>query len=243
MPTSVQADNGAGLTSGIIGLCNHGAHRTPDQWGALRAWGWGASRLLDYFQTQSQIDAHRVGLFGHSRYGKAALVAMAFDPRFAFGYISSSGEGGAKLSRRQYGELLENVASDSEYHWMAGNFLRYASALHPTDLPVDAHDLVALCAPRAVFLSAGSAGAGDGWVDAKGIFLAGAAASPVYRLLGVAGLGTSVFPPVLTEVGEGPLTFRQHEGGHTPAPNWPLFLDFAQRELFGPDFAANLGAQ
>ncbi len=243
IPTTVQADNGAGLTAGIIGLTNHGTHRTREQWGALRAWGWGASRLLDYFETQPNIDAHRVGVFGHSRYGKAALVTMAFDPRFAIGYISSSGEAGAKLSRRQWGELLENVAADGEYHWMAGNFLRYASTQTVNDLPVDAHDLIAVCAPRAVFLSAGTQPAGDGWVDAKGTFLAGAAAGPVYKLLGEPDLGTTTMPPVLTQVGTGPLAFRQHAEGHTPAPNWPFFLDFAQKELYGPDFPANLHAQ
>ncbi len=243
VPTSVQADNGAGLTAGIIGLTNHGAHRTPDQWGALRAWGWGASRLLDSFETQPNIDAHRVAIFGHSRYGKAALVTMAFDSRFAAGYISSSGEAGAKPSRRQWGELVENIASDGEYHWMAGNFLRYASTKTADDLPVDAHDLIALCAPRAVFLSAGTQPAGDGWVDARGIFLAAVAASPVYQLLGTQGPSTTTMPPTLTEIGKGPLTFRQHAEGHTPAPNWPFFLDFMQRELYGPDFALNLTAQ
>ena len=230
VPTSVQADNGAGLTSGIIGLCNKGAHRTPDQWGALRAWGWGAGRLLDYFQTQPDIDAQRVGIFGHSRYGKAALVTMAFDPRFAIGYISSSGEAGAKLSRRQFGELVENVAGDQEYHWMAGNFLKYAGPLTANDLPVDAHDLIALCAPRPVFLSAGITH-GDGWVDAEGQFLAAVAGSPVYHLLGAGGLPTATFPPQGTEVQGGALAFRQHGEGHTPAPNWPFFLEFAQMEL------------
>lgn len=230
VPTSVQADNGAGLTSGIIGLCNRGAFRTPDQWGALRAWGWGAGKLLDYFNTVPEIDVHRVGIFGHSRYGKAALVTMAFDRRFAIGYISSSGEVGAKLSRRNFGELLENVASEGEYHWMAGNFLRYAGPLTVNDLPVDAHDLVALAAPRPLFIGAGVTH-GDGWVDAEGQFEAAVAAGPVYRLLGQPDLGTTVFPPQGTEVGNGPLTFRQHGEGHTPAPNWPFFLDFVQREL------------
>lgn len=243
VPTSVQADNGAGLTQGIIGLCNHGQRRTPEQWGALRAWGWGAGKLLDYFGTQPNVDVHRVGIFGHSRYGKAALVTMAFDHRFAIGYISSSGEGGAKPSRRLYGELLENVAADGEYHWMAGNFLRYASVKTASDLPVDAHDLIALCAPRAVFLSGGTQTAGDGWVDAKGSFLSAVAAGPVYRLLGAQDLGTTTPPPVLTEVGNGPLAYRQHDQGHTPAPNWPFFLAFAQRELYGPDFALNFKAQ
>ncbi len=242
VPTSVQADDGARMTSGIIGLCNHGGRRTPEQWGALRAWGWGASRLLDYFAGLPEVDVHRVGVFGHSRYGKAALVTMAFDPRFAAGYISSSGEVGAKLSRRTWGELVENITAD-EYYWMAGNFLKYGGPLTRNDLPVDAHDLIALCAPRAVYLSAGTQAAGDGWVDARGSFLAAVAAGPVYRLLGTQDLGTSTQPALLTEVGAGPLAFRQHDQGHTPAPNWPAFLAFAQREFRGPDFALNVKAQ
>ncbi len=230
IPTSVQADNGAGLTGGIIGLCNKGARRTPEQWGALRAWGWGAGHLLDYFETLPEVDAKRVGIFGHSRYGKAALVTMAFDRRFAIGYISSSGEAGAKLSRRQFGELVENVAGDQEYHWMAGNFLKYAGPLTANDLPVDAHDLIALCAPRPLFLGAGATH-GDGWADAEGQFQAAVAASPVYHLLGAGGLPTTTMPPQLSEVGGGALAFRQHSEGHTPAPNWPFFLDFAQTQL------------
>jgi hypothetical protein len=126
IPTSVQADNGEGLTASIIGLANKGQPRKVDDWGALRAWAWGASRALDYFETDKSVDAHRVGIEGLSRYGKAALVAMAYEPRFAIGFIGSSGEGGAKILRRQFGEQVENVASTSEYHWMAGNFLKYA---------------------------------------------------------------------------------------------------------------------
>ncbi|HEX5481898.1 MAG TPA: acetylxylan esterase, partial [Terriglobia bacterium] len=125
IPTTVQADNGAGLTEGIVGLCNKGQPRKLDDWGALRAWAWGASRALDYFGTDKSVDAKQVGITGHSRYGKAALVAMAYDPRFAIGYISSSGMGGAALYRRNFGERLENVAAANEYHWMAGNFLKY----------------------------------------------------------------------------------------------------------------------
>ncbi len=227
-PTSVQPDNGAGLTEGIIGLANHGKPRTPEQWGALRAWGWGASRILDYLETDSAVDAHRVGITGHSRYGKAALVTMAYDPRFAIGYISSSGEGGAKILRRTWGELVENVAAANEYHWMAGNFLKYAGPLHPNDLPVDAHELIALCAPRPVFIGAGATN-GDGWADAKGMFLAAVGASPVYKLVGKKGVGTTEFPPIETALIEGDLGFRQHSGGHTPGPNWPTFLAFTSR--------------
>jgi GH35 family endo-1,4-beta-xylanase len=227
IPTSVQADNGAGLTLGIIGLSNKGQPRAVDDWGALRAWAWGASRALDYFQTDKSVDARRVGLEGHSRYGKAVLVAMAYDPRFAIAFVSSSGAAGAKLHRRNWGELVENVAASGEYHWMAGNFLKYAGALHWNDLPVDAHELIALCAPRPVFISAGDKG--DGWVDAKGMFMAAAAAGPVYKLLGKRGLGVSDFPEIETALTDGEVAFRQHRGGHTPGPNWPPFLDFASR--------------
>ena len=228
IPTSIQADNGAGLTEGIIGLCNQGRPRQPDDWGALRAWGWGASRALDYFETDRDVDAKRVGIEGHSRYGKAALVAMAYDPRFAIGYISSSGEGGAKLFRRNFGEVVENVAAANEYHWMAGNFLKYAGPRNAGDLPVDAHELIALCAPRPLFIS-GGATRGDGWVDAKGMFMAAAAAGPVYTLLGKRDLGTTNFPPIGTALVSGDIAFRQHTGGHTDGPNWPFFLDFAEK--------------
>jgi hypothetical protein len=230
IPTSVQPDNGAGLTGGIIGLANKGRPRGLDDWGALRAWAWGASRAVDYFETDPSIDAGQIGIEGHSRYGKAALVAMAYDPRFAIGYISSSGAGGAKLLRRNFGETLENIAGTSEYHWMAGNFLKYAGPLQAKDLPVDAHELIALCAPRPVFIGAGATH-GDGWADARGMFLAAIAASPVYTLLGKRDLGVQEFPSLETPLIEGDIAFRQHSGGHTPAPNWPVFLAFAQRTI------------
>src|SRR5262249_39993152 len=126
VPVSVQADNGAGLTQGIIGLVNKGQPRKLDDWGALRAWAWGASKVLDYFETDPAVDAKQIGIEGHSRYGKAALIAVAYDPRFAIGFLSSSGEGGAKLHRRNCGEIVENLAGSGEYHWMAGNFIKYA---------------------------------------------------------------------------------------------------------------------
>jgi hypothetical protein len=230
VPGSIQADNGAGLTQGIIGLVNKGQPRKLDDWGALRAWAWGASRALDYFETDPSVDAKRVGIEGHSRYGKAAAVAMAYDPRFAIAFVSSSGEGGVKLHRRNWGELVENVAGTGEYHWMAGNFIKYAGPLTWNDLPVDSHELVALCAPRPVFISAGAT-KGDGWVDAKGMFLAAVGAGPVYRLLGKKDLGTTEFPEIETPLIDGDIAFRQHSGGHTPAPNWPTFLTFAQKKF------------
>lgn len=230
IPTSVQPDSGASTTEGIIGLVNRGQPRKPDDWGALRAWAWGASRALDYFATDKSIDAQRVGITGHSRYGKASLIAMAYDKRFAIGYISSSGEGGAKLYRHIYGEGEGNLASD-EIHWMAGNFMKYDGPLTINDLPVDASELIAMCAPRPVFISGGTTEGGDGWVDAKGMFLAAAGADPVYRLLGAKGLSTDAFPPVNTALTSGALAFRQHDQGHTPAPNWPYFLDWAKQWL------------
>ncbi len=178
VPNSIQGDSGADLTTGIIGLVNKGQPRKLDDWGALKAWAWGASRALDYFETDKAVDATRVGIQGHSRYGKAAIVAMAFDQRFAIGYISSSGAAGAKLHRRKFGEVIENVLAANEYHWMAGNYFKYGGDWD--SLPVDSHLLIAMIAPRPVFLSAGATD-GDGWVDAKGSFLAASAALPVIR--------------------------------------------------------------
>ena len=234
VPNSIQADMGAGLTRGIIGLCNRGQPRKPDDWGALRAWAWGASRALDYFETDPAVDAKQVGIEGLSRYGKAALVAMAYDQRFAIGFIGSSGEGGAKLHRRHFGEQVENLTGSGEYHWMAGNFLKYGGPLTPGDLPVDAHELIALCAPRPTFISYGAStgpGAEGQWVDQRGSFMAAVAAGPVYKLLGKKDLGTSVFPEVEKGLIDGELAFRQHRGGHTTGPNWPTFLTFADRYI------------
>jgi hypothetical protein len=243
-PTSVQADNGAGLTRGIIGLVNEGRPRKPDDWGALRAWAWGASRALDYFETQRLVDAQRVGIEGVSRYGKAALVAMAFDSRFAVVLVGSSGEGGAKLHRRNFGEAVENLTAAGEYHWMAGNFLKYGAAdatfgsLTPGDLPVDAHELIALCAPRPVFLSYGVPEKGDAlWLDQQGSFMAAIAAQPVFRLLGAKDLGrsddyrTEKMPSVNVGLLDSALAWRQHDGGHTDGPNWRYFIPWANEQL------------
>ena len=229
IPTSIQADNGAGLTKGIIGLMNKGQNRKPDDWGTLRAWAWGTSRMLDFFASQKQIDAKKIALMGHSRYGKAVAVAMAYDPRFATAFVSSSGEGGLKIHRRNYGEKVENVTGSGEYHWMAGNFIKYGGPLQWSDLPVDAHELLALCAPRPVFVGAGSTG--DLWVDPKGMFEACVEADPAYRLYGKTGIERSEFPPIGTGILTGQIAWRQHEKGHTPGPNWPFFLDFAAKHF------------
>jgi len=243
-PGSIQADNGAGLTKGIIGLVNKGQPRKPDDWGSLRAWGWGASRALDYLETDKTVDAKRVGIEGVSRYGKAALVTMAFDERFAVVLIGSSGEGGAKLHRRNFGEAVENLTGSGEYHWMAGNFLKYGTEessfgkRNAGDIPVDSHQLLALCAPRATFISYGIPEQGDAnWLDQKGSYMAAIAAGPVFRLLGVKDLGRGddyknpKMPAVNESVLDGKLAWRQHDGGHTDGPNWKYFIPWANREL------------
>ena len=240
IPTTVQADNGAGLTHGIVGLTNKGQPRKVDDWGALRAWAWGASRALDYLESDGQVDATRVAIEGLSRYGKAALVTMAYEPRFAIGFIGSSGAGGAKLHRRDFGERVENVAAPSEYHWMAGNYLKYAGPLTAKDLPVDAHELMALAAPRPLFIGGGSQEVEGGWVDVKGTFLAAVAAGPVYRLLGRQDLGTSTMPPMETALVSGDLAFRRHTGGHTNGPNWQTFLSFADCYFSGKPLLSSL---
>jgi hypothetical protein len=236
--TDVQADNGAGLTKGIIGLVNKGQPRAMEDWGVLRAWAWSDSRALDYLETDPDVNGREVGVMGHSRGGKAALVAMVDDPRFAIGFISSSGAGGANLYRRNYGEPIANLASNNEFHWFAGNFLRYAAKDHtPDEMPVDAHEFIALVAPRPLFIGGGALitdpdyAPGDAWQDAQGMFMAAAAASPAWQLLGKKGLGASTLPPMGSLLEEGEIGFRQHEYGHTPAPNWPYFIAFASRYL------------
>ena len=243
-PSTVQADNGAGLTKGIIGLVNKGRPRKPDEWGALRAWAWGAGRALDYLQTDRAIDARHVGIEGVSRFGKAALVTMAFDTRFAVVLVGSSGEGGAKLHRRNFGEAVENLTGSGEYHWMAGNFLKYGAAestfgsKNAGDIPVDAHELIALCAPRPTFISYGVPEKGDArWLDQQGSYMAAVAAGPVFRLLGAKDLGrsddyrTERMPPVNAGLLDGHLAWRQHDGGHTDAPNWKYFIPWADSFL------------
>jgi len=241
-PGSIQADNGAGLTSGIIGLVNKGQPRSPDDWGALRAWAWGAARALDYLEaSEPMADTKHVGIEGVSRYGKAALVTLAFEPRFAMGLIGSSGEGGAKLHRRNFGEAVENLTGGG-YYWMAGNFLKYGASeagfgkKTAADLPVDAHELIALCAPRLTFISYGVPEQGDAkWLDQQGSFMATIAAGPVFKLLGAKDLGlsndyhTEKMPAVNSGLLEGQLAWRQHDGGHTDAPNVKYFLQWADK--------------
>ncbi len=245
-PVSIQPDNGR-LREGIIGLTNKGEPRRPDDWGALRAWAWGVSCLIDYFAANPDcgVDATKVCITGVSRYGKAALVATAFDTRIAAGFVASSGAGGAKLHRHIFGELLENVAGRGEYHWVCGNYLKYGAEeaafgkKTAADLPVDQHELIALCAPRPCLISNGIPPGDPNWIDARGSFMATVLAGPAYRLLGKKDLGTpgdyltDPMPPVNTLVG-GELAWRQHDGGHTNVPNFPAFFTWAGRYISTP---------
>ena len=243
-PASIQADNGAGLTAGIIGLVNKGQHRKPEDWGSLRAWAWGASRALDYLETDRSVNAKQVGIEGVSRYGKAALVTMAYDTRFAVVLVGSSGEGGAKPHRRNFGEAVESLTGSGEYHWMAGNFLKYGASdatfgsKNASDIAVDSHQLIALCAPRLTFISYGIPEKGDSkWLDQQGSYMATVAAGPVFRLLGAKDLGTAVdykvavMPAFNTSVLDGHLAWRQHDGGHTDGPNWKYFIPWVDQHL------------
>jgi hypothetical protein len=243
-PSSIQADNGAGLTQGIIGLVNKGKRRKPDDWGALRAWAWGAARGLDYLETEPMVDSKKVGIEGVSRYGKAALVTLAFEPRFAVGLIGSSGKGGTTLHRRVFGEAVESLTGSGEYHWMAGNYLKYGTEESTfgrktgCDLSVDSHEIIALCAPRLCYISYGIPEKGDAkWLDQYGTYIATIAAGPVYKLLGAKDLGVSndymieKMPPMLTSMHDGQLAWRQHDGGHTDAPNFQHFIPWATKML------------
>jgi len=202
---------------------------------------------LDYLETDPAVDAKKVGIEGVSRFGKAALVAMAFEPRFAMVLVGSSGEGGAKLHRRNFGEAVENLTGSGEYHWMAGNFLKYGAAESSSgpknagDLPVDAHMLIALCAPRLTFISYGVPERGDAkWLDQEGSYMATVAAGQVFRLLGARDLGekadyrTAKMPAVSTGLLDGELAWRQHDGGHEDRSNMKYFIEWANQHFQHP---------
>jgi hypothetical protein len=243
-PASIQADNGAGLTRGIIGLVNKGQARKPDDWGALRAWAWGANEALNYLAaSEPAVDAKHVGIEGVSRYGKAALVTLAYETNFAMALVGSSGEGGAKLNRRNWGEAVESLTG-GEYYWMAGNFMKYGAAdasfgsKNASDLPVDSHELIALCAPRLVFISYGIPEKGDAkWLDHQGSYMAAIAAGPVFKLLEVKDLGVSndykieKMPPVNTPMLDGQLAWRQHDQGHQDQANMKWFIKWADKNI------------
>jgi hypothetical protein len=226
--TEVQPDSSNTFQSGVISLAlaPGQAKPAPDEWGTISAWAWGASRALDYLETDPAVDAKRVALIGHSRLGKTVLLAGARDPRFALIFSSCGGEMGSALARRDYGETIDDMASNFPWQF-AGNFQKYAG--HWNNMPVDTHMIIALNAPHPVFITGGT---GDQWADPRGEFLGEVAAGPVYRLAGLKDLGTTNFPPVDTPIITGGLGFNYHTGPHAIMPSdWNAFLEFADKYL------------
>lgn len=262
---------GANLSSYLIGLVNRGNWRKPGDWGALAAWSWGISRLIDFFAAPTGyvgVDANRIGVQGHSRYGKAATVAAAYDPRIKAAYASSSGSLGARMNRRHWGQDLEvegdypdNAGESLEYHWMAGNYFRWMGPLvdDPENpgvglvengtykprrlelMSVDGHSMVALAAPRVVYITGGNNN--DAWADPRGMYLAGVHATAVYNLVGVDGLvvppgteftsgpGESIggTPPFDQAFIDGYIGYRRQNAGHVDAPGWPAFVEMCRK--------------
>jgi hypothetical protein len=224
--TDIQPDNTNTYHSGVIGLTlTPGQSKpAPDQWGTISAWAWGASRVLDYLEKDRSVDAKHVALIGHSRLGKTVLLAGARDPRFALIYSSCAGEMGSSLARRDYGETIDDMAANFPWQF-AGNFQKYPG--HWNDLPVDAHEIIALNAPHPMFIGGGTQ---DQWADPHGEFLAVVAAGPVYRLVGKQDLGATNGPEIDKPYITGDLGFHYHTGGHTiTTSDWNAFLDFADK--------------
>ena len=217
----IQPDRADALSSGVIGVASGGRPRAPDEWGAISAWAWGVSRVIDYLETDKSVDAKHIAVFGHSRLGKTVLWASALDERIAVVYSSCAGEMGSALARRDYGETVDDMAQNFPYQF-AENFQKWVGRWN--DMPVDAHMLIALSAPRPVFITGGTQ---DQWADPRGEFLAEVAAGPVYRLLDKKDLGTDQFPPVDTALTSGDLGWYYHTGPHAAtAEDWRVFLDF-----------------
>ena len=224
----MQPDRAGTKTEGIMGLALPPGAKEPAaaEWGTIAVWAWGLSRFMDYLETVPMIDVRRVALVGHSRLGKTVLWSGATDPRYALIYSSQSGEIGAALSRRDFGETVDDMATNYGYQF-AGNLQKYIG--HWGDMPHEGHLLISLSAPRPVFISGGS---GDQWSDPHGMFFATVAAGPVWRLLGKSGLGTTEMPALDVPVAAGTLAYLNHNGPHVISPlDWKTFLDFADRHL------------
>jgi hypothetical protein len=219
----IQPDRADSVTEGVIGLSlkSGQAGPAPGEWGAISAWAWGVSRIVDYLQTDAAVNGSRIALFGFSRNGKAALWAMARDERIAAVFSACAGEMGSALSRRDYGETVDDMAHNFPWQF-AGTFQQWPGRWNA--MPVDAHMLLALSAPRPVFLTGGTT---DQWADPKGMFAAAVAAGPVYRLLGARDIGVAQMPGPNVPVASGDIGWRYHAGGHTvPVEDWRAFLAF-----------------
>jgi hypothetical protein len=225
----IEPDYPTGFSNGIRARYLKTGQTQPaaDEWGSIAAWSWGMSRVQDYFETDKSVDAHRVAIHGVSRLGKTVLWAGASDQRFAAVIASCSGEGGAALSRRDYGETVAHLVAPTRFPYQfAINYQKYAR--HVDQLPMDAHMLVALIAPRPLLLQTGNT---DYWSDPKGEFLSAVAAGPVYALLGKHGLDTDVWPaakqPILHDLG-----YSMHDGGHgMVASDWDIYIEFLKMHL------------
>ncbi|HYW70330.1 MAG TPA: hypothetical protein VE961_04815 [Pyrinomonadaceae bacterium] len=218
-----------GIPDGVRALYLKSGQTEPaaDEWGSIGAWAWGLSRAMDYLETDNNVDAKRVAIFGVSRLGKTVLWAGAHDPRFAVVIASCSGEGGAALSRRNYGETIKHLTAPTRYPYQfAANYQKYGD--HVSEFPVDSHMLIALIAPRPLLLQTGDQ---DFWSDPKGEFLAAVAATPVYRLLGQGGIESDQMPAAGQLLGTR-LGYFMHHGGHGTIPSdWEVFLKFLKMNL------------
>jgi hypothetical protein len=230
--TDIQPDRADRWTEGVIGLTLKPGqtHPAPDEWGTISAWAWGISRSIDYLETDRAVNPKQIAITGVSRLGKTVLWAGAQDERVAAVFSVVSGEMGAALIRRDWGETLDDMAQNFPWQF-AGNLQKWVGRWN--DLPVDQHMLIALCAPRLVYVNGGQT---DQWSDPRGEFLAMAAAGPVYRLLGCKDLGVTELPPLDRPVASGDLAFHYHSGGHTAVPaDWKTFLDLADRRMRAPE--------
>jgi hypothetical protein len=222
----IQPDVANAFKEGVIGLTLKPEQTAPapHEWGSVSAWAWGISRIMDYFETDKAVDARCIGIQGHSRLGRTVLWAGAQDERIAAVFASCSGEAGAALARRDWGETVDDMAQNFPWQ-LGGNYQKWVGRWN--DIPVDSHMLIALMAPRALFCNGGTT---DQWADPKGEFLGMVAAGPVYRLLGRKDLGVTELPPLDKALTDGDLGWLYHTGGHVATPaDWQAYLTMAER--------------